>query len=203
VKKGYVWLAVVGAVWLFSFFTFQFQVVKTKQSATVSSAVQSGVVSEYKDITSLGAHQVAIDDLYIEIPFKKENAEIVKRTTDEYVFIDIRQKDDKNILFTYGESIGDKQEELICREIHSDKATVTIQAVVEIDASNAKINSVNNTLAEYQPEPTNIDREFVGFVSRTGEFPAEKVEINAHIGLNYEGQRKELYEGYLIGVIPK
>ncbi|MCM3671620.1 hypothetical protein M3181_21935 [Mesobacillus maritimus] len=127
-KKVYVWLAVLGAVWLFSFLTFQFQV---------------------------------------------------------------------------GESLGDKQEELIFREIHSDKETVKIQVFVEIDSSNAKIISVSNAFAGYQPEPTNIDREFVGFVSRTGEFPAEKVEISAHIGLNYEGQRKELYEGYLIGVIPK
>ncbi|WP_404332135.1 hypothetical protein [Mesobacillus maritimus] len=125
---------------------------------------------------------------------------MIKRTIDEFVMLDIVDKETEEVLYTYGEALSDGKEKLVFREIHTDKTLVRLHALVEIDEETHKITKVLNEYANYDPQP---ERETVETISRTEKFPAEKVEILAYIDLDWGNEIQNLYEGYLIGVIGK
>ena len=165
-------------------------------------STNGGIVSEYVDLPHLGDHQVVLENLYVEIPFRKTDVEVIKRTTADYVFIDIKEKNSEQVLYTYGESVGDHKEEFIFREIHTDKTILRLQAFVELDSSAGLITKVNETNASYEPLPIKIEHEAVNSGSRSGNFPTEKVEVLASISLGWENyERQEIYEGFVIGAV--
>lgn len=196
--KLYVGLATVAAIFLFSFLTFQ----QVEEEEPGSNA-ERGVVSEYEDHPNLSEHQVALKDLYIEIPFPKTDVEIVKRTTNEFVMLDIIDKETEAVLYTYGEALSDGKERLVFREIKTDKTLVRLYALVVIDEDSHKITKVLKEYANYDPQPERLPVEIISSGSRSGKFPAEKVEILASIDLDWGNEIQNLYEGYLIGVIEK
>ncbi|WP_066073585.1 hypothetical protein [Neobacillus soli] len=166
-----------------------------------STPSEPGIVSNYIDPPGLTVHQVAVNDLYVEMPYQKQDVKITKRTTDKYIFVDIRDKDTGKALYTYGESIGHDKEKLVFREIQTKKTKILLQMFVEIDPIKGLITKVNKSGAVYDPQPKKIEAEVISSGSRSGKFPAENVELLASLGLNWGNDIQHLYEGYLIGVI--
>ncbi|SEM20196.1 hypothetical protein SAMN05192533_101397 [Mesobacillus persicus] len=198
VTKLYVGLATVAAIFLFSFLTFQ----QVGEDQPESNA-ERGVITEYEDHPNLSEHQVALHDLYVEMPFQKADVELTKRTTDEFVMIDIIDKETEEVLYTYGEGLNEGNERLVFREIKTEKTIVRLYAFVEMDEESHKIIKVRNEYASYDPQPPRIAGETISSGSRSGKFPAEKIEILASLDLDWGNEIQNLYEGYLIGVIEK
>ncbi|WP_066303837.1 hypothetical protein [Bacillus sp. FJAT-29814] len=203
-KKLYLGAVTIAAIILISVLTFNQIPDKNSSPGSIpehSTQSQPGIVSKYIDPPGLTVHQVAINDLYVEIPFQKQDVRITKRTTDKYIFVDIKDKESGKALYTYGESIGHDKEKLFFRQIQTKKGKVLLQMFVEIDPINYLITKVNKTEAVYDPQPKKIETEMINSGSRSGKFPAENVELLANVGLNWGNDVQNLYEGYVIGVI--
>ncbi|MDW0109792.1 hypothetical protein [Sporosarcina aquimarina] len=162
-----------------------------------------GEVSDYTDPPSLTEHQVALNDLYVKIPNQKKDVELTKRTTDNHIIVDITDKETGDLLYTYGESAGQGEERLVFRELPTEKGKVRLQMIVEIDPVNRLIRKVLETKVVYDPEPEKVETEMINSGSRSGEFPAENVEVLSSLNLKWGNERQNLYEGYVIGVIEK
>jgi hypothetical protein len=203
-KRVYLVAVTIAALIIISVLTFNQIVDKKSGSGSIpkhSTQSEPGIVSKYIDPPGLTVHQVALNDLYVEIPYQKQDVNITKRTTDKYIFVDIKDKETGKDLFTYGESIGHDKEKLVLREIQTKKAKIFLQMFVNIDPIKCLITKVNKTEAVYDPQPKKIEMEMINSVSRSGKFPAENVELLANVGLNWGNDVQNLYEGYVIGVI--
>ncbi len=162
-----------------------------------------GVVSDYIDSPTLTDHQVALNDLYVKIPYQKRDIVLTKRTTDKYIIVDITSQDTGELLYTYGESADHGKEKLVFREVTTKEGKVRLQMVVDIDFESGLIRKVLETKVVYDPKPEKVRSEMIGAGSRSGKFPAENVEVLASLYLNWRNESQELYEGYEIGVIKK
>lgn len=160
-----------------------------------------GVVSDYIDPPALADHQVALNDLYVKIPYQMKDIVLTKRTTDNYIIVDITSQDTGELLVTYGESGDHGKEKLVFREVLTKEGKVRLQMVVEIDSEAGLIRKVVETKVVYDPKPEKVRSETIGAGSRSGEFPAENVEVLASLYLNWGNESQDLYEGYEIGVI--
>jgi hypothetical protein len=211
---------VAAAVIAISFFTFS--------NAVVEDSINSdkpGTPTEQPDLNTkepaqsqtldpidvaLPEHQIGIEDVYFGIPFKKAEVFIDRRIEGDYTLVDIRDKKTNELLYRYGESLGDSSEKIVFREVISEKShtTIRMQVVVEIDKTTGTITKANKTNVTYSPEPFKVDGEMIHSGSRSGKFPAEKVEVLANISIRadqVEGpevvKNEVVYEGYVIGVI--
>lgn len=202
-KRVYLSAVTIAAIIFISVLTFNQMADKNSSSESIlEHRTQSeGIVSEYIDPPGLTVHQVALNDLYVEIPYQKHNVKITKRTTDKYIFVDIKDKETGEVLYTYGESIGHDKEKLVFREIQTKNSKIHLQLFVEIDPIKSFITKVNKKEAVYDPQPKKIDLEVISFGSRSGKFPAKNVELLAKVVLNWGNDVQDLYEGYVIGVI--
>ncbi|WP_156351167.1 hypothetical protein [Neobacillus vireti] len=203
-KKVYLGAVTIAAIIIISVLTFNQIPDKNSGSGSIpkhTTQSEPGIVSKYIDPPGLTVHQVALNNLYVEIPYQKQDVIISKRATDKYIIIDIRDKKTGKALYTYGESIGHDKEKLVFREVQTKKGKVLLQMFVEIDPIKGLITKVKKTEAEYNPQPKKIETEIINTGSRSGQFPAENVELLANIGLNWGNDVQNLYEGYLIGVI--
>lgn len=162
-----------------------------------------GVVSDYIDPPALTDHEVALDDLYVKIPYQKRDIVLTKRTTDDYIIVDITAQDTGELLYTYGEATGHGKEKLVFREVPTKEGKVRLQIVVEIDSEAVLIRKVVETKVVYDPKPENVENEMIYSGSRSGEFPTENVEVSARLYLEWGNETQDLYEGYEIGVIEK
>lgn len=162
-----------------------------------------GVVSDYTEPPSLTKHQVALNALYVKIPYQKGDIVLTKRTTDTYIIVDITAKDTGELLYTYGEGIDHGKEKLVFREVPTKEGKARLQMVVDIDSEAGLIRKVLETKVVYDPKPKKVENETIGAGSRSGEFPAENVEVWASLYLNWGNESQDLYEGYEIGVIEK
>jgi hypothetical protein len=203
-KRVYLGAVTIAAIIIISVLTFNQFAEKNSGSGSIpkhSAQSEPGIVSNYKDSPGLTVHQVALNDLYVEIPYQKQDVKITKRTTDKYIFVDIKDKETGKALYTYGESIGHDKEKLVFREIQTKKAKILLQMFVEIDPITCLITNVNKTAAVYDPQPKEIRSEHIDAGSRSGKFPAENVELLAYVDLNWGNDIQHLYEGYVVGVI--
>lgn len=205
-KRVYLGVVTIVALIIISVLTFNQIIDKESGSGGIpkqSTQSEPGIVSKYMDPSSLTVHQVALNDLYVEIPFQKQDVKITKRTTDKYIFVDIKDKETGKDLFTYGESIGHDKEKLVFREIQTKRGKIFLQMFVNIEPIKCLITKVNKTNALYDPQPKKIEMEMINYGSRSGKFPAEKVELLANVDLNWGNGVQNLYEGYVIGVIKR
>ncbi|MBD7908030.1 hypothetical protein [Sporosarcina gallistercoris] len=160
-----------------------------------------GEISDYTDPPDLTEHQVALNDLYVKIPNQKRDVELTKRTTDNYIIVDISDKETGELLYTYGESSGHEKEKLVFREIPTKEGMVLLQMVVILDPMDRLISTVVDTTVVYDPKPDEVETEAIDYGSRSGEFPAENVEVLANLNMKWGNERQNLYEGYEVGVI--
>ncbi|WHY85903.1 hypothetical protein QNH39_25560 [Neobacillus novalis] len=203
-KRVYLGAVTIAALIILSILGFNQMADKNSRSGSIpehSTPSESGIVSNYIDPPGLTVHQVALNNLYVEIPYQKQDVKITKRTTDKYIFVDIKDKETGKVLYTYGESVGHDKEKLVFREIQTKKTKVRLQMFVEIDSIKGLITKVNKTEAGYDPQPNKIEAEVISSGSRSGKFPAENVELLSSVGLNWGNDIQHLYEGYVIGVI--
>ncbi|GKV69746.1 hypothetical protein NCCP2716_22440 [Sporosarcina sp. NCCP-2716] len=162
---------------------------------------EPGEVSDYIDPPGLGEHQVALNHLYVEIPYEKQNVNLRKRTTETDVFVDITDKTTGERLYTYGESHVLKDDWRVFRELPTKKGKMILEMVVEIDSEEALIQEVIGAGVWYDPMPDRVISDVVDTGSRSGEFPAEKVEVLARVDLDWDGDQESLYKGFVIGVL--
>ncbi|WP_025783347.1 hypothetical protein [Sporosarcina sp. D27] len=162
-----------------------------------------GVVSDYIDSPTLTDHQVALNDLYVKIPYQKRDIVLTKRTTDKYIIVDITSQDTGELLYTYGETVDNGKEKLVFREVPTKEGKARLQMVVDIDSEAGLIRKVVETKVVYDPQPDKVGNETISAISRSGEFPAENVEVLASLYLNWGNESQDLYEGYEIGIIEK
>lgn len=203
-KRIYLSAVTIAALIIISVLTFNQSVDKKASSGSIpkqSTQSEPGIVSKYIDPPGLTVHQVALNDCYVEIPYQKQDVKITKRTTDKYIFVDIKDKETGKALYTYGESVGHDKNKLVFREIQTKKAKILLQMFVEIDPIKGLITKVNKTGAVYDPQPKEIRSDHIDAGSRSGKFPAENVELLAYVDLNWRNDIEHLYEGYVIGVI--
>ncbi|REB11611.1 hypothetical protein DVB69_00250 [Sporosarcina sp. BI001-red] len=160
-----------------------------------------GEVSDYTDPPALTEHQVALNDLYVKIPNQKSDVDLTKRTTDKYIIVDITDKETGELLYTYGESAGHGNEKLVFREVPTKEGKVRLQMVVDIDSVDSLISKVVETKVVYDPKPKKVENEAITAISRSGELPAENIEVSARLYLNWGNETQDLYEGYEIGII--
>ncbi len=203
-KRVYVGTFTIAALIFLSVLTYIQIADKNSSSESIeknSTQSESGVVSEYIDPPGLTAHQLALNDLYVEIPYQKQNVNITKRTTDEHIIVDVKDKETGELLYTYGESIGHGKEKVVFREIQTKNTKIRLQMFVEIDPMKNLITKVNRTEADYDQKPEKIELEMINSGSRSGEFPTDNVELLAKIVFYWGSEYQDLYEGYVIGVI--
>lgn len=105
------------------------------------------------DDPTLGKHQVALMDLYVEIPFTKDEAIIKTWKTDEFIFVEIRNKYNEKILYNYGESLNER---LLFRELQKEKSRIRLEARVDADTQSGKIIKVNNTRIFFHQESPGV-----------------------------------------------
>ncbi|MCT2535132.1 hypothetical protein NC661_11480 [Aquibacillus koreensis] len=192
-RKVHVGIISVIALLLFAVIV-NFQVDNDKPNSTVVA---------YEDHPSLDAHQVRIDDLYVEIPFRKSTVDIQKRLANDYAYIDITDQETGEVLFTYGESIGKDREQIVFREIKTDQTTVRVQALLDINKGSGMIIEVIDTVGLFDPEPDHVSNKNVFAGPNSSEFPSEQVSILALFDLEWGDPQdyQNMYEGYIVGVI--
>jgi hypothetical protein len=163
---------------------------------------------------ALPEHQIGIEDVYFGIPFKKGEVFIDRRIEGDYTLVDIRDKNTNELLYRYGESLGDSNEKIVFREVYAKNfnTSIRLNIFVEIDKAAGTITKINSTNINYPPEPFIIESEMITSGSRTDKFPAEKVEVLGSIQLAKKNEtedpekmfeRETIYEGFEIGVIKK
>lgn len=154
------------------------------------------------DDIGLGEHQIALNDLYVEIPYRREQVNLYQRVENETIIIDIRDKDSNKLLFTYGEKLGKSHQKLVYREIKLKKSKIKLIASLELNPISHKITVMNQPTIEIISDTDRIETEFISAISRSGDFPAEEVEVLANLTLiNENYDREDIYEGYLLGVV--
>ena len=154
------------------------------------------------DDIGLGEHQIALNDLYVEIPYRKEQVNLYKRVENETIIIDIRDKDSNKLLFTYGEKLSKSNQKLVYREIKLKKSKIKLIATLELNPISHKITVMNQPTIEILSDTEKIETEFISAVSRSGGYPTEEVEVLANLTLiNENYDREDIYEGYLLGVV--
>ncbi|WP_070119548.1 hypothetical protein [Bacillus marinisedimentorum] len=196
INTAFVTLAV-----LIVFFLLTYSQIDNRNSE-INRHAEKGTVSEYQDYPGLSAHQVALDDFYIEIPFQKGQVDITKRETGDFVYIDVKDKKNGRILYTYGESLEDgNKEEMIFREIQTEKTKIRLQTTLEMDVSSGTITRVKETNAVFSKKPTRIENDVIDAASRSGGFPAKQVEVLALLNFSWGGEMQKIYEGYVFSVI--
>jgi hypothetical protein len=203
-KRVYFSAITIAALIIISVLTFnQIADKKSVSGNKTENSTQSepGIITKYIDPPGLTVHQVALNDLYVEIPYQKQDVKITKRTTNKYILVNIKDKETGKDLYTYGESIGHDTKKIVLREIQTKKAKIFLEMYVDIDPIKCLITKVNKTKAVYDPQPKKIEMEMINSGSRTGKFPTENVELLANVGLNWGNDVQNLYEGYVIGVI--
>ncbi|MCM3757343.1 hypothetical protein M3197_07550 [Sporosarcina aquimarina] len=206
VKKSYIVAVLLAAVIFISVLVIdrdEEPIPNSKKTIEHEAPSGPGVVSDYIDPPALTDHQVALDDLYVKIPYQKGDIVLTKRTTDDYIIVDITAQDTGELLYTYGEAAGHGNEKLVFREVPTREGKVRLQMVVEIDSEAGLIRKVVETKVVYDPKPEKVGNETISAISRSGEFPAENVEVLASLYLNWVNESQDLYEGYEIGVIEK
>lgn len=153
---------------------------------------------------SLDMHQVALDDLYFEIPNQKNDVVIDRKVKDGFTVVDILDKDTGEIMFTYGESEGDGPIKTVYRDIKAESADVRLQVTVEIDKASGTITKVIDQNAILDPQPFRMDKDNIYSTPRSGSFPAENLGVVAHLNVDWGTERQErierIYEGFLIGM---
>jgi hypothetical protein len=162
---------------------------------------------------ALPEHQIGIEDVYFGIPFKKAEVFIDRRIEGDYTLVDIRDKNTNELLYRYGESLGDGKEKMVFREVISErsKTIIRLQVFLEVDKENGTITKINNTNVTYSPEPLFKDGEMITSWSRSDKFPAEKVGVLGNVSIRADEEVEEseswesevIYEGYEIGIIKK
>lgn len=154
------------------------------------------------DDIGLGEHQIALNDLYVEIPYRKEQVNLYKRVENETIIIDIRDKDSNKLLFTYGEKLSKSNQKLVYREIKLKESKIKLIATLELNPISHKITVMNQPTIEILSDTEKIETEFISAVSRSGDYPTEEVEVLANLTLiNEKYDREDIYEGYLLGVV--
>lgn len=179
---------------------------RSQQEIMESENPESREISEkgYYYDSILEEHQVALDDLYVWIPERKKMVSIDRKVSDGFVIVNISDKETNELLFTYGESLGDESLKEVYREINVEGSKVRLHAVVEIDSASNLINSVKNTSVTFDPTPYKVDNaDTISAWPITGSFPTEEVQIRAHTYVNWGGAGKSIFETYNIGVINK
>lgn len=179
---------------------------RSQQENMASENPESREISEkgYYFDSILEEHQVALDDLYVWIPERKETVSIDRKVSDGFVIVNISDKDTNELLFTYGEFLGDESVKEVFREIDVDGSKVRLHAFVEINSVTNLINSVNDTNVSFDPIPYKVDKpeKLIAF-PKTGSFPTEELEVMGTMYVNWGSAGKSIYEGYVIGVINK
>jgi hypothetical protein len=160
---------------------------------------------------ALPEHQIGIEDVYFGIPFKKAEVFIDRRIEGDNTIVDIRDKKTNELLYRYGETLGDKKEKMVFKEIISEKSNtiIRLQVFVEIDKKNGTITKITKSNVTYNPEPLFIDGEMIHSWSKSDKFPATKVGVLANLSIRADEEVEEsesweserIYEGYEIGVI--
>jgi hypothetical protein len=162
---------------------------------------------------ALPEHQIGIEDVYFGIPFKKAEVFIDRRKEGDFTLVDIRDKKTNELLYRYGESLGDSNEKMVFREVISQKSNtiIRLQVFIEVDKENGMITKINKSNVTYSPEPLFKDGEVISSWSKSDKFPAEKVGVLANLSIRSDEEVEEseswesevIYEGYEIGVIKK
>ncbi|MBS4192001.1 hypothetical protein KHA94_17700 [Bacillus sp. FJAT-49705] len=175
------------------------QVIKDSKDSESIAISEKG---EYYD-SILKEHQVALDNLYVWIPERKETVVIDRKVKDGIVVVTIRDKDSNELLVTYGESFGEESQKTVYKEIQRDKVRIKLQADVEIDVKNNNIKQVLDTNLQFDPPVFNNEnvRMFVHGNNATGLPPADNVTISAYMNGEWEDGLNR--EAFVIGVIPK
>jgi hypothetical protein len=224
-NKVYIGVAtsVVAAVIAISFFTYNNAVVEDKISimkpgAPIEQTDQNTKVPDPNQPlepidAALPEHQVGMEEVYFGIPYKKAEVFIDRRIEGDNTIVDIRDKKTNELLYRYGETLGDKKEKMVFREIISEKSNTVIrlQVFVEIDKKNGTITKITKSNVTYNPEPLFIDGEMIHSWSKSDKFPATKVGVLANLSIRADEEIEEsesweserIYEGYEIGVIKK
>lgn len=155
----------------------------------------------------LDTHQVAIGELYFEIPMDKKSVFIDRRVEGDYTLVDIRDKKTNELLYRYGESLENKKEKIVYREVQTDDGKIKINAFLDVDVNSNKINNIKDTSIEVVSSEFPFDNPFSDGLSRSGKFPSEKITVIGRGGFwkkkGTEGYSVEFYEGFAVGVIPK
>jgi hypothetical protein len=162
---------------------------------------------------ALPEHQIGMEDVYFGIPFKKAEVFIDRRIEGDNTIVDIRDKKTNELLYRYGETLGDKNEKMVFREIISEKSNtiIRLQVFIEIDKKNGTITKITKSNVTYNPEPLFIDGEMIHSWSKSDKFPTTKVGVLANLSIRADEEVEEseswesesIYEGYEIGVIKK
>lgn len=183
--------------------------IRSQQEIKDSENPESREISEkgYYYDSILEEHQVALDDLYVWIPERKETVSIDRKVSDGYVIVNISDKETNELLLTYGESLGDESVKEVFREINTDGSKVRLHAFVEIDSATNLINSVKDTNVSFDPIPYKVDSDDRIFAySITGSFPTEQVQIRAWMNVKWDADKvqfENIFETYDMGVINK
>lgn len=220
-RKGFAGIAAAAAILILSVVSYSFIVNED------SNRLPGASIEEKQDTKphpaqldpidlALPEHQVAIGDLFFEIPTKKDEVLIQRRDEDGYRIVDVRDEQTNELLYRFGESMDPNHtEKLVYREVYSEsfKTKVRLQVAVEIDSANGMIKSLNKQRILFDPLPDRIEREEIFAMSRTGEFPASSIQVLAHIQLARFNSNttdpanmteiERLQEGYFLGAIKK
>lgn len=181
--------------------------VQQHPKSPVNSSEHQAIIDQSKRHDSeLEEHQLALDDLYIWIPERKENVQIDRKVENGFIIAEVKDKGTNNLLYTYGESIEEGNMKAIFREIPLKHTNVRIQAIVEVNPETYLISEVKHTSASFNPQPYRVegmDRIFSS--SRSGKYPTGEAEVLAYMTVYKSNTEIEenLYEGFSIGVINK
>jgi hypothetical protein len=163
---------------------------------------------------ALPEHQIGIEDVYFGIPFKKADVFIDRRIDGDYTLVDIRDKKTNELLYRYGESLGDSKEKMVFKEVFVKQmnTSIQLQVFVEIDTTNGTITKIINSNINYKTEPFRIEGEHIIAYSRSDKFPAEKVAVLARTQISKKNDTQDpekmiesesINDGFQIGVIKK
>jgi hypothetical protein len=182
---------------------------KSGQQIEESEPSRSGEVEPSQDSKTLdpidqklAENKVAIgSDLYFGIPMKKAEVFIDRRVENDFTMVDIRDKKTNQLLYRYGESIGETKEKHVFREVQTKFSTLKIHAVIEIDKTNHMITSIKDTSYQFSSNTVSFEEVFFLGYSLSDKFPTELVEITLRGRFLTETEQVDLHEGYGIGVI--
>lgn len=181
--------------------------VQQHPQSPVNSSEHQAIIDYSKHFDSvLEEHQLALDDLYIWIPERKETVQIDRKVEDGFIIAEVKDKETNDLLYTYGESMDEGNIKSIFREIPLKHTKVRIQAIVEVSPETYLIREIKHTSASFNPPPYRVegmDRVFSS--SRSGKYPTEEAEVLAYMTIYKSNTEIEenLYEGFSIGVINK
>ncbi|GLB61021.1 hypothetical protein [Cytobacillus sp. NCCP-133] len=201
------WASVLTAAAIFILGIVGLEMFGEEKGSPQNASEQPGVdipETDQLDDPSLGLHQVALQDLYFEIPNQKTDVVVDRKIKDGFTVVDILDKDTGEIMFTYGESEGDVPIKTVYRDLKTETADVRLQVTVEIDKESGMITKVMDKHVSVEPQPFQMDKDNIYSTPRSGTFPAENLGVVAHLNVDWGTERKnrmeQIYEGFLIGV---